>query len=149
MAETLGMLCDQLTIIKLKQFHTEDGEKLDILSRQAGQLQKEIDDYVKAAFSGNIPEGKLTFASNKVFKKEGNFVPDVAGSIGEVFYQLAEVNCQLWHQQEKVYDFEKVPAGEKDSIVKQLAVLNLKRNKCIDAIDKQLATLVINKQKDL
>ena len=145
MAETLGMLCDQLTIIKLKQYHTEEGEKLNILTIQATQLQKEIDDYIQGAFSGNIPAGKLTFASNKVFKKEGNFMPDVTGSIGEVFYQLAEVNCQLWHQQEKVYDFEKVPEGEKDSIVKQLAHLNLRRNKCIDAIDKQLATLVINK----
>ena len=149
MAETLGMLCDQLTIIKLKQFHTGDEERLKSLSGQATRLQEEIDSYILNAFIGNIPAEKLSFTGNKVFKKEGNFVEDVSGSIGKVFYELADVNCQLWHQQEKVYDFDKVAVNEKDHIVKQLAILNLKRNKCIDAIDKQLSALVLNKKKNL
>jgi hypothetical protein len=55
------------------------------------------------------------------------------------------VNCQLWHEQEKVYEFEKVPAEQKDVVVKGLAILNLKRNKCIDLIDRQFAGLVGNK----
>jgi hypothetical protein len=54
-------------------------------------------------------------------KKEGNNVPEVRGIIGEVFARLAEVNCLLWHEQEKVYEFEKVPSEEKNIVVKKLS----------------------------
>ncbi|HVN49168.1 MAG TPA: hypothetical protein VMU30_10170 [Bacteroidota bacterium] len=143
MAETLGSLCDKLTIVKLKQFHTEDTIKLENLSHQEKQLQEEIDDYIAAAYKGMIPPERLIFSSNKVYKQTGNVVSDVVGSIGTVFSQLADVNCKLWHQQEHVYEFEKVPPDEKDKIVKQLALLNLERNKCIDKIDKNFQTLIV------
>ncbi|HRE51436.1 MAG TPA: hypothetical protein PK339_08450 [Flavitalea sp.] len=142
MAETLGMLCDKLTIVKLKEYHTEDSDRLESLKIQARNLQQEIDQYIARAVKGDIDESQLTFAANKVFKKEGNIVPDVQGNIGEVFYQLADVNCRLWHEQEKVYDFERVPPQQKDMVVKQLAILNLERNKCIDSINEQFAELV-------
>ncbi len=142
MAETLGMLCDKLTIVKLKEFHTEDPVRLQSLQKQAVLLQQEIDEYIGQAIKGDIPPERLTFASNKVFKKEGNEVSEVTGRIGDVFYQLADVNCRLWHEQEKVYEFEQVPAEEKDKVVKQLAVLNLSRNKCIDSINEQFAAMV-------
>ena len=106
---------------------------------QEKMLQEEIDDFVVKAVSGNIPPGKLTFEANKVYKKEGNSIADVAGTIGVVFSQLADVNCRLWHEQEKVYEFEQVHADEKNKVVKQLAHLNLERNKCIDEIDRQFA----------
>lgn len=147
MAETLGMLCDKLTIVKLKQYHTTDEIRLQSLQIQASQLQNEIDEYFTEAISGNIPADRLTFASNKVFKKEGNDVKEVIGNIGEVFYQLANVNCTLWHEQEKVYEFETVPPEEKDVVVKQLALLNLERNKCIDAINAQFSQIVLNIKK--
>jgi hypothetical protein len=146
MAETLGMLCDKLSIVKLKQYHTTDTERLQSLDKQAAQLQREIDEYFSDALSGNIPAERLTFEANKVFKKEGNEVKQVLGEIGSVIYQLADVNCRLWHEQEKVYDFEKVVAEEKDKVVKQLAVLNLERNQCIDSINRQFASIVLNKQ---
>ncbi len=142
MAETLGMLCDKLTIVKLKQYHTEDESRLKSLSIQSIQLQQEIDQYVVDAIAGNILPEKLTFASNKVFKKEGNAVAEVKGHIGEVFYQLADVNCKLWHEQEKVYEFEKVKPEEKDIVVKQLALLNLERNNCIDAINERFIDIL-------
>ena len=145
MAETLGMLCDKLTIVKLKQYHSEDQERLKSLENQAKQLQREIDQFVNDAIAGNIPPEKLTFAANKVFKKEGNEVAEITGNIGEVFYQLADVNCRLWHEVEKGYDIENVPIAEKDNLVKMLAVLNLERNKCIDAIDLQLLELINKK----
>ena len=137
MAETLGSLCDKLTIVKLKQFHSEDPERMKSLATQESQLRQEIDEFVADANLGKIPLERLTFASNKVFKKEGNAVAEVSGNIGELFSRLAEVNCKLWHEQEKVYDFEKVPADEKNKVVKQLALLNLERNKCIDGIDQR------------
>ena len=145
MAETLGMLCDKLTIVKLKQYHTEDKERLNSLEKQSAQLQSEIDEYVNAAVQGNIPADRMTFDANKVFKQEGNIVGDVIGNFGEVMYQLADVNCRLWHEQEKVYEFEKVPVDEKDKVVKKLALLNLERNKCIDRINSLFADAILKK----
>ena len=145
MAETLGMLCDKLTIVKLKQYHTEDPDRLKSLHNQAQQLQDEINEYVADAVAGKITPEKMVFDTNKVYKTEGNTVDEVSGNFGEIFSKLAEVNCQLWHEQEKVYEFEKVDAGEKDNVVKQLALLNLQRNKCIDALNEQLKKIVGNK----
>lgn len=142
MAETLGSLCDKLTIVKLKQWHSEELKRLESLAVQEKQLQDEINEFITTAITGQIPVEKLTFAANKVFKKEGNVVADVEGSIGEVFSQLAAVNCKLWHEQEKVYEFEKVPAEAKDAVVKQLALLNLERNQCIDRIDRQFRSAI-------
>lgn len=142
MAETLGSLCDKLTIVKLKQWHSEDPERLNSLAIQEQQLQLEINQFIEGAISGETPIEKLVFSANKVFKKDGNYVPEVIGSIGDVFSQLAEINCKLWHEQEKVYDFEQVPSSEKDLVVKQLALLNLGRNKCIDRIDRQFQATI-------
>ena len=142
MSETLGSLCDKLTIVKLKQFHSEDNDRLRSLTDQEQQLQIEIDEFVSHAVAGLIPLERLNFAANKVYKQEGNIVADILGSIGLVFSQLAEANCKLWHEQELVYEFEKVPVAEKDKVVKKLALLNLERNKCIDSIDKQLRSII-------
>jgi hypothetical protein len=149
MAETLGSLCDKLTIVKLKQFHSEDQERLKSLHTQEQQLRNEIDEFVAAALTGLVPIERLTFAANKVYKQEGNVVAEVMGSIGEVFAQLADVNCRLWHEQELVYDFEKVPVDGKDKVVKQLALLNLERNKCIDRIDTQFRSVIEQKRNAL
>ena len=148
MAETLGMLCDKLTIVKLKQYHTNDEQRLVSLEKQSAQLQYEIDTFVEDAILGNIPSDRLTFAANKVYKKEGNEVAGVTGNIGALFFQLAEVNCKLWHEVEKGYDIENVPVEEKDKIVKMLAILNLERNNCIDAIDLKFLELVHHKKSN-
>lgn len=142
MAETLGSLCDKLTIVKLKQWHSEDPERLKSLDVQEKQLQAEINEFIAAVISGQIPLERLTFSANKVYKQEGNIVAEVTGSIGEIFSKLANVNSTLWHEQEKVYEFEKVPPEEKDKVVKRLALLNLERNSCIDQIDKQFRSLI-------
>jgi hypothetical protein len=147
MAETLGMLCDKLTIVKLKEYHTDDVIRLGSLKKQGIQLQEEIDEYISSAIAGIIPVERLTFASNKVFKKEGNEVSETTGNIGELFSELAYVNCKLWHEVEKGYDIENVPVPEKDTLVKKLAVLNLQRNQYIDAIDMQFTELINNKNK--
>jgi len=145
MAETLGSLCDKLTVVKLKQYHADDSKRLDSLASQEHQLRDEIDRYVFGAISGEIPPEKLIFLSNKIYKKEGNEIDEVMGSIGNVVSELAAINCDLWHEQEKIYEFEKVPMTEKDAVVKQLAKLNLTRTKCIDSIDNQFQKLVIKK----
>ncbi len=143
MAETLGSLFDKLTVVKLKQYHTDDSKRLESLALQEKQLRDEIDSYIFGAISGEIPPEKLIFSSNKVYKKEGNEINEVVGSIGQVVSELATANCDLWHEQEKVYEFEKVPMAEKDAVVKQLAKLNLIRTKCIDSIDSQFQKFVM------
>lgn len=145
MAETLGSLCDKLTIVKLKQYHTDDEVRLQSLQQQEQQLQAEINEFVHDAIKGLIPSGKLTFSANKVYKQQGNETREISGSIGEVFAELAKVNCDLWHEQEKVYEFDTVAVHEKDSVIKKLAILNLERNKCIDAIDWQFQFMVTRK----
>lgn len=144
MAETLGSLCDKLTIVKLKQWHSEDADRLKSLDAQEQQLKEELSEYIAAAVAGTIPLERLTFSANKVYKKEGNTVTEVRGTIGEIFSQLADVNCRLWHEQEKVYQFDQVPVDQKDSVVKQLALLNLERTRCIDQLDKLFRDSIAN-----
>ena len=57
MAETLGSLCDKLTVVKLKEWHSEDPARLKALHQQLQQLQQEIVEYLDAALSGHIPTG--------------------------------------------------------------------------------------------
>ncbi len=143
MAETLGSLCDKLTVVKLKQYHADDPTRLESLALQENQLRDEINSYVSDAVSGVISPEKLIFSSNKVYKKDGNEISEVTGSIGQIVSELAKTNCDLWHEQEKVYEFEKVPMAEKDAVIKQLAKLNLIRTKCIDRIDSQFQMMVM------
>jgi hypothetical protein len=146
--ETLGSLCDKLTIVKLKQWHTEDETRLESLSSQEKQLSNEIDSYLACAFNGDIPLNNLKFSSNKVFKTEGNEIREItSSSIGVVFAELAQVNCDLWHEQEKVYDFEIVPVEKKNEVVKNLAKMNLERNSCIDKIDTLFYKIIESTKK--
>jgi len=148
MAETLGSLCDKLTIVKLKQYHSDDQNKLHSLQQQQHQLIDEIDEFISDAINGIIPTRKLTFKSNKVFKGELNEIQEIKSTIGIVFGKLAETNCLLWHEQEKVYEFEKIPTNEKNKVIKQLAILNLDRTRCIDVIDGFFVKLIKRKAPD-
>jgi hypothetical protein len=143
MAETLGSLCDKLTIVKLKQYHSGDPERLKNLSEQETQLCNEIDTFINDAATGKISQDRLVFSANKIYKKDGNEIAEIRGTVSIVFAELAKVNCDLWHEQEKVYEFEKVPSDEKDCVVKQLALLNLRRTRCIDEIDKKFQEMII------
>jgi hypothetical protein len=142
MAETLGSLCDKLATVKLKLWHSDDPDRLQSLGRQEKQLQQEIDEFMVAAMAGDIPLERLTFAQNKVYKKDGNVVPEFNGTLGESFAQLANTVCKLWHVQEKVYEFESIPMDAKDGVIKELAIVNLERNQCIDQLDQQFRDLV-------
>lgn len=144
MAETLGSLCDKLTIVKLKQYHSDDVARMASLSKQEKQLINEIDVYLDDVVTQKIPEEKLIFEANKVYKKEGNETALIQGKMGEVFAKLASVNCALWHEQEKVYEFEKVLPEDKNEVIKSLAILNLERTKCVDKINELLRELMVS-----
>jgi preprotein translocase subunit SecA len=145
MAETLGSLCDKLTIVKLKQWHTIDKKRIKILKIQEQALRQEIDEFVSDAFNGSIPMERLKFEANKVYKKKGNAFAKVKGDIGAVFSQLAQVNCELWHEVEKSYDIDQVPDEQKGVLVRRLAVLNLERNRCMEAIDENFQRHLLNR----
>jgi len=149
MAETLGSLIDKLSIVKLKQWHSTDSFRLTSLSEQEKDLQAEINAYVVDAKSGDIPKNRMIFPSNKVYKKEGNEILPIEGNIGCIVSQLSQVNCQIWHEQEKAYDFERIPAEEKDSVVRNLARYNLERNFCIDEINKQFSMSLMEVDRHL
>lgn len=148
MSETLGMLCDKLTIVKLKEYHTNNEEKLNSLFKQAQQLQNEIDEYIYDALNGRISIAKLSFDSNKVYIEKGNEMRNFEGSFGDLISSLADTNCKLWHTQEKVYEFEKVEVKEKDNVIKELAILNLERNQCIDKINNMFKNFIKNKYEN-
>jgi len=134
--ETLGSLCDKLTIVVLKGYHTNDAEKLVMLDNQKKDLIKEIDEYLAGVSSGEINLDKLESPSYKVYNKERNATSEtIANDIGNLISDLACINCKLWHVQEKIYDFESIPASEKDTVIKQAAILNLERTHRIDAIN--------------
>ena len=148
MSDTLGSLCDKLSIVKLKQWHAKDRKRIKSLKIQEQTLQEEIDEFVRDAFRGTIPQQRLKFVANKVYKKKGNSIADIKGDIGAIFSQLAQVNCELWHEVEKSYDIDNVPDGQKGLLIKRLAVLNLERNRCMEAIDENFGRHLLMKNRE-
>jgi hypothetical protein len=139
--ETLGSLCDKLIVVELKIFHTDDVEETN-LHEQRKKLCEEIDQYVVNAVVRKIDPDNLTFDANKVYDKD-IVVPDFVGGIGTLLVTLFNVNCEIWHDVDKSYLAETIPADELCGLVKRLAVLNLHRNKCIDAINTQFKGQVL------
>jgi hypothetical protein len=143
MAETFGSLCDKLIVVKLKAYHTkhDDKERLESLSTQEFQLRSELNEYVANAIVGNIPKESLTFQLHKVHT--GVTIPVLpVVSIAGSFSTLVDVNCDIWHLQEKLYNFEKVPADKKNFIVRQISVSNVQRSNCIDALNMQFKEML-------
>jgi hypothetical protein len=141
MAETLGSLCDKLSIVKLKQYHSDSQEKLESLTEQELRLVFELNQYLLDVVSGSIKRGELTFTSNKIHTGTQS-LPIGESDLACLISKMAEINCDLWHVQEKVYNFQDTPVPMKDIVVKQLAVLNLQRTECIDSINKLFSEMV-------
>ena len=135
--ETLGSLVDKLSIVKLKQFHTDDLNKQGNLGTQENLLIDEINNYICN------PPKNLVIPANKVYSGVKNFA--LQGTIGELIEKLIIINCDLWHAQEKVYDFVNVPVDKKDIVIQDIAALNIQRNHCMEAIDKEFEKICIQK----
>ncbi len=134
--DTLGSLCDKLTIVVLKKWHAVDPEALSL---QEKELQQEIDHYLMSAFSGLIPLEHLTFPEHKSLPPSNM---KAAEKIGAVFSQLATVNCELWHEVDKSYHPELLTNKQKETLIKHLVTLNMERIRYKEAIDDILSTLV-------
>jgi hypothetical protein len=66
MAETLGSLCDKLTIVKLKEWHSEkQPERMRSLATQEQQLREEIDAFIADAASGRMRHERLSLLFSK------------------------------------------------------------------------------------
>jgi hypothetical protein len=140
--ETLGSLVDKLTIVQLKAYHTTDVKKQKSLLNQDAQLQEEITKYMKDVLYGVIPPDKLVCDPNKVHDGTSS-VSIPQGDLASTISFLAIVNGDIWHQQEKIYNFSKLPVDEKDEAIHQIAILNLQRNDCIHQIDKLFKEMVV------
>jgi hypothetical protein len=143
--ETLGSLIDKLSVVRLKQYHTHlaDRERHDNLSMQELDLVYEISDYLRDAISGKIPKEKLSVKQNKIHI--GMADPDIYfGNIGNLMSMLAQANCEIWHCQEKLYNFKAIPAEEKDGVVESISRENLKRTRCIEGINIKLQEMINN-----
>lgn len=134
--DTLGSLCDKLTIVVLKKWHAIDTEALSL---QEKQLQDEIDHYLLMAFSGLIPKEQLTFPEHKSLPPSNM---EAAQDIGSVISQLATVNCEIWHEVDKSYHPELLTNLQKELLIKHLVTLNMDRNRYKEAIDDILSELV-------
>ena len=133
--ETLGSLCDKLIVTELKMYHTVNISATTLMA-QRERLHNEIDQFVVKATVGKILPEDLVFDSNKVYDTKIS-LPQFSGSIGSLVSDLCSINCVLWHEIDKSYSTENCTREELATLVNNLAVLNLQRNKCIDAIDKQ------------
>ena len=140
--ETLGSLCDKLIVVHLKLHHTTSSQSALSLMDQKLKLCNEIDQYIISVKNGHIKIEDLAIPSEKVYNAN-IILSDYHGDIGELVFELAEINCNLWHAVDKSYNFEDVPANQKDKVVQNLAVLNLQRNKCIESIDKQFKGMML------
>lgn len=141
--ETLGSLIDKLSVVKLKQYHTHlgDRERHDNLAMQERDLIHEISDYLRDAISGKIPNGKLSVKQNKIHI--GMADPDIYfGNIGNLMSMLAQANCEIWHCQEKLYNFKAIPPEDKDVVVEAISRENLKRTRCIEGINIKLQEMM-------
>jgi len=134
--ETFGSLCDKLIVIKLKQYHTKDAEKLASLNKQDKMMQWELNDYVIRATTGNMLVETMACPANKVYSKTVS-LPNFTGELGELISSLSYINCEIWHDVDKSYHPDVLPHKVLAELVHRLAVLNLQRNKCIEAIDLQ------------
>jgi Protein of unknown function (DUF4254) len=140
MAETLGSLLDKLSVLKIRQWHTDEMPVYRALDDQVFDLQEEIDTFVHGAIAGEIPHHKLT---QPAFKTGGrNGAPIVIREIGSLFSELADVNSDLWHEVDKSHrPTDELPPEEWAKIVKRLAALNHERNDYKEAIDEVFSDL--------
>jgi len=141
--ETLGSLIDKLIVVKLKQDHTPAEQIIRIgnLGVQEMELLYEISDYFSDAVHGIIPIGKISVKPCKVHT--GTPMPDVDfTNMGILIAILAQANCEIWHCQEKLYNFKGLSPEEKELVVEMITKENLKRSRCIEGIDMKLLELV-------
>jgi hypothetical protein len=141
-AETLGSLCDKLIITQLKKVHTNDLVRLASIEVRVSVLKEEIDEFLLLAISGKLEANRILVKANKVYDESKFSVSAHSSSIGEAVESLLVVNLALWKEQEKVYNFEQVPADKKDAVIRDLAQLNLDRNALIEKIDETLLNIL-------
>jgi hypothetical protein len=145
-ADTLGSLCDKLIITQLKKVHTNDLGRLASIDVRVSVLKEEIDEFLLLAISGKLEANRILVRANKVYDESKFSVSVHSSGIGEAIESLLVVNLALWKEQEKVYNFEQVPADMKDIVIRDLAQLNLDRNALIEKIDETLLKILSKRE---
>jgi pyruvate-formate lyase len=109
-------------------------------------LKEEIDEFLLLAISGKLEANRILVRANKVYDESKFSVSVHSSGIGEAIESLLVVNLALWKEQEKVYNFEQVPADMKDIVIRDLAQLNLDRNALIEKIDETLLKILSRRE---
>jgi hypothetical protein len=146
LSETLGSLIDKISIVNLKIEHTKDKDKIENLYTQNRNLCEEIEEYINDALLGKVAINKLQIKANKVYD-EGKYIIKIDNnSIGNNISQLISCNIKIWREQENIYNFERVPESKKNVVIKNIAELNLERNKLIELIDQEFVKILTLKK---
>lgn len=153
MAETLGSLLDKFTIKVIREYHITEmidrgSEKftkeelqgrLALLQKQKKETMNEIDTYVKAAFSNEMPlrdeKIKLYNARNVM-----DAIGDVRG-IADAIDGLTKKNLEIWHLEDEARRTD-VPLDYIGTIKRKIDPANQQRNDFIDKIDELFALAV-------
>ena len=146
MADTLGSLCDKLIVTQLKRIHTNDLVKLASINDRISVLKEEIDEFLILVISEKLEPNRILVRTNKVYDESKFLVSAQSSTIGEAVESLLVVNLALWKEQEKVYNFEQVPADQKNIVIRNLAQLNLDRNILIEKIDEFLLNITSKRE---
>ncbi|MCX5750937.1 MAG: DUF4254 domain-containing protein [Candidatus Saganbacteria bacterium] len=140
MAETLGSLIDKLTIKEIRLWHAQNENQApaEVTSGIKGQLldlEKEIDQFIKAALKGKV---RIRDQKFKLYKNPKKNTPvEKIKTIGPLASMLAKENLDLWHFEDEIRK-EGQPPENVALLKRKIDATNQVRNDLIDKIDEIL-----------
>ena len=155
MAETLGSLVDKLSIKNLRIWHLDEAleqdngskkeelkAKRDLANKQRENLVGEINDFLIAAFKGQvcIRDEKIKMYTNTNVSSS-----DSIEKLGEAVCELAYRNIRLWHFEDEVRRMD-LQDSEIVRIKRQIDSTNQERNDLMDKVDEILQNRFEEKQ---
>ena len=156
MAETLGSLVDKLSIKNLRIWHLDEAldqdngskkeelkAKRDLANKQRENLVTEINDFLIAAFKGQvfIRDEKIKMYTNTNVSSS-----DSIEKLGEAVSELAYRNIKLWHFEDEVRRTD-LEDSEIVKIKRKIDSTNQERNDLMDKVDEILQNRFEEKTK--
>ena len=155
MAETLGSLVDKLSIKNLRIWHLDEAleqdkgskkeelkAKRDLANKQRENLVGEINDFLIAAFKGQV---YIRDEKIKMYTNTNVSSSDGIEKLGEAVSELAYRNIRLWHFEDEVRRTD-LEDSEIVKIKRQIDSTNQERNDLMDKVDEILQNQFEGKQ---
>jgi len=131
--ETIGSLCDQLSIAVLRKMHCKDEMAIFLLKQQEDSLIQEMDHVLGNLAKGDIPIEMACKPKLKNYKHQDNTL-ELKESLGQAMSALIEANNSLWNLEDTRRDKSKTDQ-ERLAAADNVSIWNKKRNDMIDCID--------------